>query len=47
MNFFMFITGVLQFAAGVYEMMRGSTTLALVYMAYGFSACAISTVKGA
>ncbi len=44
LNYFMFITGVLQFIAGIMEMMKGNVTMALVYMAYGFSACALSTI---
>ena len=40
----MFITGILQFAAGVIEIIRGNFTLGMVYMAYGFSACALSTL---
>lgn len=44
LNYFMFITGILQFGAGAVEMMRGNITLGLVYAAYGFSACALSTI---
>lgn len=44
LNYFMFITGILQFAAGALEMIRGNITLGLVYAAYGFSACALSTI---
>jgi succinate-acetate transporter protein len=40
----MFITGILQFVAGVIEIAKGNATLGLVYMAYGFSACALSTI---
>lgn len=40
----MFITGILQFAAGVIELVKGNVTLGLTYMAYGFSACALSTI---
>ncbi len=43
-NWLMFATGVAQFGAGMIEMIRGNVTMALVYMAYGFSACALSTV---
>jgi hypothetical protein len=43
-NWMMFLTGILQFGAGTYEIIRGNVTLGLVYMAYGFSACALSTV---
>lgn len=44
-NWPMFATGVLQFIAGVIEItIRGNVTLGLTYMAYGFSACALSTV---
>ncbi len=43
-NWPMFVTGVLQFAAGVIEIVRGNATLGMVYMAYGFSACALSTI---
>ncbi len=43
-NWLMFVTGILQFGAGVWEIVKGNATLGLVYMAYGFSACALSTV---
>ncbi len=44
LNWFMFLTGILQFGAGAVEMIRGNITLGLVYSAYGFSACALSTI---